>query len=114
MYGDTNSTLAGTVAAVKLHIPVAHVEAGLRSYNRAMPEEINCVLSDHASDVLFAPTQAAFRHLRSEGIPESRIEMTGDVMYDAALYYGALSHTRSNILEKLELEKGAFILSTLH
>jgi len=101
VYGDTNSTLAGALAAVKLHIPVAHVEAGLRSFNRHMPEEINRVLTDHASDLLFAPTKTAVINLRHEGIPAERIKLVGDVMYDTALFYGKRAERQSQILNKL-------------
>jgi UDP-GlcNAc3NAcA epimerase len=114
VYGDTNSTLAGALAAVKLHIPVAHVEAGLRSFNRRMPEEINRVLTDHASDLLFAPTQTAVNNLHREGISENKIRLVGDVMYDAALYYGAKAEKESRILEQLGLESKGYILSTIH
>jgi len=114
VYGDTDSTLAGALAAVKLHIPVAHVEAGLRSFNRRMPEEINRVLTDHTADLLFAPTDTAVANLRREGLPESRIARVGDVMYDAALYYAAQAETRSRILERLGLAPREYILATVH
>ncbi len=114
VYGDTNSTLAGALAAVKLHIPAAHVEAGLRSFNRRMPEEINRVLTDHASEVLFAPTEAAVENLRREGIPAGRIKLVGDVMYDAALFYGAKAERESGILERLRLVRQGYILATVH
>lgn len=114
VYGDTNSTLAGALAAVKLHIPVAHVEAGLRSFNRRMPEEINRVLTDHAADLLFTPTDTATRNLAAEGIPAQRIQQVGDVMYDAALFYAAMAGERSRILADLQLTTRRFILATVH
>lgn len=114
VYGDTNSTLAGALAAAKLHIPVAHVEAGLRSFNRQMPEEINRVLTDHSSDILFAPTETAVKNLLHEGIAEQRIHLVGDVMYDAALYYGAKADTHSQILSNLGLSPKGYILATIH
>jgi len=89
VYGDTDSTLAGALAAAKLHIPLAHVEAGLRSYNRRMPEEINRVLTDYVSNMLFVPTMVAQENLAKEGIAADRVHVVGDVMYDAALYYKA-------------------------
>ncbi|MFZ5825021.1 MAG: non-hydrolyzing UDP-N-acetylglucosamine 2-epimerase [Bacillota bacterium] len=114
VYGDTNSTLAGTLAATKLHIPVAHVEAGLRSFNRRMPEEINRVMSDHAAEVLFAPTPAAVDNLRLEGIPSNRIVLVGDVMYDVAQYFGTKAEEQSQILDRLGLKTGGYILATIH
>ena len=114
VYGDTNSTLAGALAAVKLHVPVAHVEAGLRSFNRRMPEEINRVLTDHASSILFAPTDTAVRNLASEGLPADRVHLVGDVMYDATLAYGRIAEDRSRILETLHLRPRDYILATIH
>jgi UDP-GlcNAc3NAcA epimerase len=114
VYGDTNSTLAGALAAVKLHLTVAHVEAGLRSFNRRMPEEINRVLTDHSSDLLFAPTDTAVSVLRREGIPDQRIYQVGDVMYDAALHYAKKADEKSQILQQLGLNKGRYLLATVH
>ena len=114
VYGDTDSTLAGALAAVKLHIPVAHVEAGLRSFNRRMPEEINRVLTDHAADLLFTPTDTATRNLAQEGITGEKVQQVGDVMYDAALYYGAKAEQQSRILDTLGLESKRYILATVH
>lgn len=114
VYGDTDSTLAGALAAVKLQIPVAHIEAGLRSFNRRMPEEINRVLTDHAADLLFTPTNTATRNLTDEGIKEDKVRQTGDVMYDAALYYGARAKRRSRILELLGLAPRRYLLATVH
>lgn len=114
VYGDTNTTLAGALASVKLCIPVAHVEAGLRSCNLRMPEEINRILTDHISDLLFAPTETAAQNLRKEGLPEERIHLVGDVMYDAALYYAAKAKCTSHILEQLDLKPQEYILATIH
>lgn len=113
VYGDTNSTLAGALAASKLHIPVVHIEAGLRSFNREMPEEINRVLTDHLASLLCCPTYTAMRHLRDEGICLG-VYHVGDVMYDAALLFGKLADESSHILEELKLTSGAFRLSTIH
>jgi UDP-GlcNAc3NAcA epimerase len=113
-YGDTNSTLAGALAAAKLHIPVSHIEAGLRSFNRQMPEEINRVLTDHIADVLFAPTAIAVRNLESEGISAGRIIRTGDVMHDAALWFAARAETASHVLQRLQLQSRMYVLATLH
>lgn len=114
VYGDTDSTLAGAVAAVKLRIPVAHVEAGLRSFNRHMPEEINRVLTDHAASLLFAPTEAAVAHLAREGIAGASVQLVGDVMYDAALFYGNKAECASSILTRLSIAAKGFALATIH
>lgn len=113
IYGDTNSTLAGALAAVKLHIPVAHVEAGLRSFNRQMPEEYNRVIADHCSDLLFCPTQTAVGNLTKEGITQG-VHLVGDVMYDSLLYSIQLAEKRSYILEKLKLKPKSYALATVH
>jgi UDP-N-acetylglucosamine 2-epimerase len=113
VYGDTNSTLAGALAAAKAQIPLAHVEAGLRSYNRAMPEEINRVLTDQLSTLLFCPTDAAIENLKKEGITQG-VYRVGDVMYDALLHNLELARKRSNILKQLGLEKGTYALATVH
>lgn len=114
VYGDTNSTLAGALAAAKLHVPVAHVEAGLRSFDRRMPEEINRILTDHSSDLLFAPTREASRNLEREGIPGAQIHVVGDVMYDAALFYGRRAEEQSLLIQQLGLSSKQYILATLH
>jgi UDP-GlcNAc3NAcA epimerase len=113
VYGDTNSTLAGALAAVKLHIPVAHVEAGLRSFNRRMPEEINRVLTDRISTLLFCPTETAVRNLAQEGLTEG-VHNVGDVMYDAALHNSQLAEEKSRILEILGLRPKGYLLATVH
>lgn len=113
VYGDTNSTLAGALAAAKLHIPVAHVEAGLRSFNRRMPEEINRVVADHVATLLFCPTQAAVDNLRREGITHG-VHQVGDVMYDSVLYHEQQAARQSRILQRLDLAPGAYYLATIH
>ena len=113
VYGDTNSTLAGALAAAKAQIPLAHVEAGLRSYNRAMPEEVNRVLTDHVSSLLFCPTDAAIENLAKEGITKG-VHRVGDVMYDTLLHNLALARKHSTILKVLGLEKRAYALATVH
>lgn len=114
VYGDTDSTLAGALAAAKLHIPVAHVEAGLRSYNRRMPEEINRVLTDHVSQLLFTPTNQATSNLALEGIRGEMVRQAGDVMNDAALFYGQRAASVSKILETIGLAPKTFVLATIH
>lgn len=113
VFGDTNSTLAGALAAAKLHIKVAHVEAGLRSYNRLMPEEINRVLVDHCSDLLLCPTITAVENLLKEGVTQG-VCLTGDVMVDAQRDCALIAEKRSRILEELSLEPKKYYLTTIH
>ena len=115
LYGDTNSTLAGALAAAKLHIPVAHVEAGLRSFNRRMPEETNRVLTDHVSRWLFAPTDTAVLNLRREGLSAGWIHQVGDVMFDAALHFSAIARARARRHPVFAAVAGRpFALATVH
>lgn len=113
VYGDTNSTIAGALAASKLLIPVAHVEAGLRSFNMKMPEEQNRILTDHISKYLFAPTKTAVDNLKNEGITKG-VYNTGDVMYDAVLHFGEIAKRKSTIIKRLGLNCGEYILATIH
>ncbi len=113
VYGDTNSTLAGALAAAKLHIPIAHVEAGLRSFNRRMPEEINRVLVDHLSALLFCPTFDAVANLQREGITHG-VHHTGDVMFDATLHARSAALQQSDILTRLALAPEQYVLCTIH
>lgn len=114
VYGDTNSTLAGALAAVKLHIPVAHVEAGLRSFNLAMPEEVNRILTDRVSRWLFTPTDAAAAHLAREGMASDAIVPVGDVMYDVALHHGGRVRPDTGLMARLGLPAGGYVLATVH
>jgi UDP-GlcNAc3NAcA epimerase len=124
LYGDTNSTLAGAVAAAKIHVPIAHIEAGLRSFNKTMPEEINRITCDHASTFLFSPTQAGYDNLLKEGfkpdtqapyhINNPKMYYCGDVMYDNSLYFANIAEKNSKVLEKYNLQKVNFILATIH
>lgn len=122
IYGDTNSTLAAAVAASKMHIPVAHIEAGMRSFNKSMPEELNRVLSDHSSTFLFCPTDEAVKNLKNEGfegtdsrpsLDEPHVSNVGDIMYDNALRYGNANSTSKTISGE-KFEQGSFIISTVH
>lgn len=113
VYGDTNSTLAGALAAVKLGFPVAHVEAGLRSFNRAMPEEHNRVLVDHCADLLFCPTQTAVDLLAAEGVTRG-VHLVGDVMVDALQAHAGLARQRSTLPAGLGLAPGRYLLATVH
>lgn len=113
VYGDTNSTLAGALAAVKLHVPLTHIEAGLRSFNREMPEEHNRVLTDHCADLLFCPTQTAVNNLAKEGITKG-VHIVGDTMYDAVFQYAEIAAKRSTILRSVDLKPGQYLLLTIH
>ncbi len=113
IYGDTNSTLAGALAAVKLHIPVAHVEAGLRSFNRRMPEEINRIVADCVSTLLFCPTRTAVENLHREGVTKG-VYNVGDVMYDSVLFYAGMAAEKSTILSRLSLTAKSYCLATIH
>jgi len=112
--GDTNTVLAGGLAAVKLHIPLGHVEAGLRSFDRSMPEEINRIVVDHISDYLFAPTKIAKQNLLNEGIPNKKIEITGNTIVDAVYQNIELAKKKVNVLEKYVLRTKEYILITFH
>ena len=124
VYGDTNSTIAGALAASKIHIPVIHIEAGLRSFNKAMPEEINRIACDHMSTLLFTPSETGHRNLLNEGIKNDqkeaasidnpKIYLCGDIMYDNSLYFSAVSEQKSKILKELEITTDGFILCTIH
>ncbi len=122
VYGDTNSTLAGAVAASKLHVPIVHIEAGLRSFNKKMPEEVNRILCDHASTLLFTPTEAGLNNLRNEGFGNNDTPYTadnpgvfycGDIMYDNSLHFGKVADEQSDIINKLKLPQD-FALATVH
>lgn len=114
LYGDTNSTLAGALAASKLNIPIAHIEAGLRSFNMSMPEEVNRVITDRVSKLLFAPTKLAVKNLLQEGVEENNISLVGDVMLDVARSYTGISEKKSQIRENLNIKKSDYILLTIH
>lgn len=124
LYGDTNSTLAGAIAASKIQVPIVHIEAGLRSFNKKMPEEINRIMCDHVSTLLFTPTKTGLQNLEKEGFDISSsapfhvdnpgVFHCGDIMYDNSLHFAKLSEKKSNILNELELESADYILATIH
>jgi UDP-GlcNAc3NAcA epimerase len=124
VYGDTNSTIAGALAAIKIHIPVIHVEAGLRSFNKAMPEEVNRIACDHMSTLLFTPTKAGLKNLEKEGFNihatgkasanNPKVLLCGDIMFDNSLHFSELSELRSTLLKELSLNSDAYILVTIH
>ncbi len=124
LYGDTNSTLAGAVAASKIHVPVFHVEAGLRSFNMTMPEEVNRIVCDQLSSLLFPPTETGYKNLVREGFVGSaakfkngktrKVVNSGDVMYDNSLYFASMAEQKSDILSRLAVKPGEFILTTIH
>ena len=124
LYGDTNSTLAGAVAAAKIHVPIVHIEAGLRSFNKAMPEEINRIVCDHCSTLLFSPTLAGVENLKHEGFPmdndgpytidNPKIYHCGDIMYDNSLHFADIAEEKTDIIQRLGLARKLFILATIH
>ena len=124
LYGDTNSTLAGAVAASKIHVPVVHIEAGLRSFNKSMPEEINRIVCDHCSTLLFTPTKAGLENLRREGFPidndgpysidNPKVYHCGDIMYDNSLHFSKVADQKAQVLKRLGLEGRPYVLATLH
>jgi UDP-GlcNAc3NAcA epimerase len=124
LYGDTNSTLAGGIAASKIHVPVIHIEAGLRSFNKNMPEEINRILCDHVSTLLFSPTKTGYKNLINEGFKENnhspyhadnpKIYHCGDIMYDNSMYFSKVAETKVDIEKKYNIKKGNYILCTIH
>ena len=124
LYGDTNSTLAGALAAIKIHVPIIHIEAGLRSYSKAMPEEVNRIMCDHVSTFLFSPTAAGINNLLREGFKMNnnppfnannpRIYHCGDVMYDNSIFFSEVAESKTNILSKLQLQQNNFVLATIH
>ncbi len=124
LYGDTNSTLAGAVAAAKIHVPIVHIEAGLRSFNKSMPEEINRIVCDHCSTLLFSPTKAGFENLKREGFPidnhppytidNPKVFHCGDIMYDNSLHFADIAEEKTDIIQRLELTNKPFILATIH
>src|SRR6218665_1152746 len=124
LYGDTNSTLSGAIAASKIQVPVVHIEAGLRSFNKTMPEEINRIMCDHVSTLLFSPTKAGYDNLLKEGFRENnegpysfdnpKIYHCGDVMYDNSIYFSEVAEEKTRVLHENQLESGKFILATIH
>ena len=124
LYGDTNSTLAGAVAASKLHVPIFHIEAGLRSFNMSMPEEVNRIVCDQLSNICFAPTQTAIDNLEHEGFKESAalfpngkrriVALCGDVMYDNSLHFAKIAKEKTDILRRLGITPGQYVLATVH
>lgn len=124
LYGDTNSTLAGAVAAAKIHVPIVHIEAGLRSFNKAMPEEINRIVCDHCSTLLFSPTLAGVENLKREGFPmgndepytidNPKVYHCGDIMYDNSLHFAAIAEEKTDVIQRLELTTQPYVLATIH
>ena len=124
LYGDTNSTLAGAITAAKIHVPIVHIEAGLRSYNKSMPEEINRIVCDHCSTLLFSPTLTGVENLKREGFPMNndgpytidnpKVFHCGDIMYDNSLYFADIAEEKTDIIKRLALSDQPYILATIH